>query len=92
VKPSSVLGLVLIVLGLVTVPIALLAMLSVDERSLPVVLAVVLGYPAAILIWLSARKAAATRRAWILAGLGTALVAAVSYQPINGLVQIMYGV
>lgn len=47
---------------------------------------VVVGYAVAAGMWLAARRADSTRQAWLLAAAGTAVVVAVSYQPLNAVV------
>lgn len=47
---------------------------------------VVVGYAVAAGMWLAARRSGSTRQAWLLAAAGTAVVIAVSYQPLAAVV------
>jgi uncharacterized membrane protein len=79
-------------------PLLVLLLITAAHRTgagafddfLAIGLPVLVGYPVAIVLWRRARQAATTRGAWILAGLGLAVLVAVSFRPFTGLAEVIY--
>lgn len=97
--PSLTLAAAIAAAAAVTLPVLALHAAVVLSRRTPdfaaalgeVLLAsgpVVVGYAVAAAMWLAARRSGSTRQAWLLAAAGTAVVVAVSYQPLDAVVAL----
>jgi len=89
--PPNLLMSVLVLLGLVMIPVFLLVVMalvsqlskgSVTMEVAGMFLAVVLGFPIAVVLWRRARRANTVRAAWILAVVGVLVLGGVSAKPI----------
>lgn len=87
--PSIALACVMVLLGILTLPAAVLYVL-VSNTLLALGLPAFLGYAFSGVMWFYSRRASTLRRTWILAGLGLLAVIVVSFAPVSAFVYAVY--
>lgn len=98
--PAVVLGTVIVLAGLATLPSILLFLATIvaklrggnwsGEELVTYVLPALAGYAVAIALWFRSRRTVVVNRSWLLATVGVLIVVAVSYRPVAAVAEVAY--